>query len=291
MGSRVRVSSRPQKALEKSRALLFVSNFTLSKNRGFVTPLEYLYFENQTMKPLPSHKFTHVILSLLVVSLLNSGCFYKIQTTYKTSDLILNQEITQARVLLKNHQIYQGEILKSTASEVTIQTISEDTVTIERSQIANFSRNTRKSSLNNKFRHKKRYVIVHTEDFDFHIAQCVVDDHLKIITGNQDDISKKHQNHENSNRWLNIYNGLTEKPKNEMHIYMQEGLYYKDLFQDDNSNLIKLSFDDIEKVEFYIGNFAINSFLGFHYFLFGVGGPLILINGITFDFSISSGPG
>jgi hypothetical protein len=230
------------------------------------------------MKSLPSHISTHVILSLLFVSLLNSGCFYKIQNTLKNSDLLMNQEIINARILLKNHMTYQGEILKSTEWDVTIQT-SKDTLTIDRSQIANIDvRNS--LSLNNKYL-EKRYVIVHAEDFDCHIDQCVVEDHLKIVTGYQDDISRKHQKHKNSKRWLNIYNGFIEKPKNETHIYMQEGLYYKDLFQDDNSEFMTLSFDDIEKVEFYSGHGLINSFLGYHYFFFGVGGPLILINGIT----------
>ena len=235
------------------------------------------------MKSLPSHISTHVILSLLFVSLLNSGCFYKIQNTLKNSDLLMNQEIINARILLKNHMTYQGEILKSTEWDVTIQT-SKDTLTIDRSQIANIDvRNS--LSLNNKYL-EKRYVIVHAEDFDCHIDQCVVEDHLKIVTGYQDDISRKHQKHKNSKRWLNIYNGFIEKPKNETHIYMQEGLYYKDLFQDDNYEFMTLSFDDIEKVELYSGHVVINSFLGFYCFLFGVGGPLFLINGLNLDIGL-----
>jgi len=233
------------------------------------------------MKPLPSHISTHVILSLLFVSLLNSGCFYKIQYTLKNSDLLMNEERINARLLLKNHQMYQGEILKSTELDVTIQT-SKDTLTIDRSQIAHIDvRNS--LSLYNKYA-EKRYVIVHAEDFDCHIDQCVVEDHLKIVTGYQDDISRKHQKHKNSKRRFNIYNGFIEKPKNEIHIYMQEGLYYKDLFQDDNSEFMTLSFDEIEKVEFYSGHVVINSFLGFHYFLYGVGGPLILINGLDYGY-------
>lgn len=235
------------------------------------------------MKPLPSHISTHVILSLLFVSLLNSGCFYKIQNTLKTSDLLMNSERINARILLKNHQMYQGEILKSTELDVTIQT-SKDTLTIDKSHIANIDvRNS--LSLNNKYA-EKRYVIVHAEDFDCHIYQCVVEDHLKIVTGYQDDISRKHQKHKNSKRWLNIYNGFIEKPKNETHIYMQEGLYYKDLFQDDNYEFMTLSFDDIEKVELYSGHVVINSFLGYYYFLFGVGGPLFLINGLNLDIGL-----
>ncbi|MFB1019114.1 MAG: hypothetical protein QMC37_02615, partial [Flavobacteriales bacterium] len=102
----------------------------------------------------------------------------------------MNQEIINARILLKNHMTYQGEILKSTEWDVTIQT-SKDTLTIDRSQIANIDvRNS--LSLNNKYL-EKRYVIVHAEDFDCHIDQCVVEDHLKIVTGYQDDISRKHQ--------------------------------------------------------------------------------------------------
>jgi len=237
------------------------------------------------MKPLPSHISTHVILSLLFVSLLNSGCFYKIQNTLKTSDLLMNSERINARILLKTHMTYQGEILKSTEWDVTIQT-SKDTLTIDRSQIAHID------VINNQYSLKKRYVIVHTEDFDCHIDQCVVEDHLEIVTGYQGDISKKHQKHENAKRWLNIYIGFTEKPLNEVHIYMQEGLYYKDLFQDDNSNLITLSFDDIEKVEFYSGHRAINSYLGFWYSILGVGGPIILINGLSMaPFSGYFGPG
>jgi len=195
----------------------------------------------------------------------------------------MNQEIINARILLKNHMTYQGEILKSTEWDVTIQT-SKDTLTIDRSQIANIDvRNS--LSLNNKYL-EKRYVIVHAEDFDCHIDQCVVEDHLKIVTGYQDDISRKHQKHKNSKRWLNIYNGFIEKPKNETHIYMQEGLYYKDLFQDDNYEFMTLSFDDIEKVELYSGHVVINSFLGYYYFLFGVGGPLFLINGLNLDIGL-----
>lgn len=174
--------------------------------------------------------------------------------------------------------MYKGEILKSTELDVTIQT-SKDTLTIDRSQIAHID--LRNSLLLNNKIVEKRYVIVHTEDFDCHIAQCVVGDQLKIVTGYQDDISRKHQNHKNSKRWMNIYNGFTEKPKNEMHIYMQEGLYYKDLFQDDNSNLITLSFDDIEKVEFYSGHVLINSYLNFWYVILSMAGYLVLTDGFT----------
>lgn len=242
------------------------------------------------MKSLPSHISTHVILSLLFVSLLNSGCFYKIQNTLKTSDLLMNSERIDVRILLKNHQMYQGEITKSTEWDVTIQT-SKDTLTIDRSQIANIDVRNR-PSLNNKYNQKKRYVIVHTEDFDCHIAQFVVEDHLKIVTGYQDDVSKNHQNHKNSKRCLNIYNGFTEKPKNEMHIYMQEGLHYKDLFQDDNSNLMTLSFDDIEKVEFYSGHPVINSYLNFWYVILSMAGYLVLTDGFSIGpFSGYSGPG
>ena len=247
------------------------------------------------MKSLPSHISTHVILSLLFVSLLNSGCFYKIQNTLKTSDLLMNSERINARLLLKNHQMYQGEILKSTELDVTIQT-SKDTLSIDRNQIAHIDHIDQRSktsfqALHNRTSYnkrknikEKRYVIVHAEDFDCHIDQCVVEDHLKIVTGYQDDISRKHQKHKNSKRRFNIYNGFIEKPKNEIHIYMQEGLYYKDLFQDDNSEFMTLSFDEIEKVEFYSGHVVINSFLGFHYFLYGVGGPLILINGLDYGY-------
>jgi hypothetical protein len=201
------------------------------------------------MKPLPSHISTHVILSLFVVSLLNSGCFaYKIETTYQTSDLISIN--SNKRSLQEKYESAIKPCLKF-----------------------------------NKY--QGRYVIVHTEYFDCHFAQCVVDDRLKIITGNQVNISKNHQNHENSKKWLNHYNVFTEKPMNEVHIYMQEGVAYEDLFHDvSNSNLMELSFDDIEKVELYSGHFVINSFLGFYCFLFGVGGPLFLINGLNLDIGL-----
>ncbi len=256
------------------------------------------------MKLLPSHISTHVILSLLFVSLLNSGCFYKIKNTLKTSDLLMNSERINARILLKNHQMYQGEILKSTESDVTIQT-SKDTFTIDRSQIAHIDHVDQRSrtsfqALHNRTSYnrrknikEKRYVIVHTEDFDCHIAQCVVEDHLKIVTGYHNYISKKHQNHKNSKRWLNIYNAFTEKPKNEMHIYMQKGLCHKDLYQDDNSNLMTLSFDDIEKVEFYSDNQVLNGFVG----IIGTFGFVVIgfaTNVLELDigpFSGYSGPG
>ena len=201
------------------------------------------------MKPLPSHISTHVILSLFVVSLLNSGCFaYKIETTYQTSDLISIN--SNKRSLQEKYESAIKPFLKF-----------------------------------NKY--QGRYVIVHTEYFDCHFAQCVVDDRLKIITGNQHYISKNHQNHENSKKWLNRYNVFTEKPMNEVHIYMQEVVAYEDLFHDvSNSNLMELSFDDIEKVELYSGHFVINSFLGFYCFLFGVGGPLFLINGLNLDIGL-----
>jgi hypothetical protein len=201
------------------------------------------------MKPLSSHSFTHVIVSLFVVSLLNSGCFaYKIETTYQTSDLISIN--SNKRSLQEKYESAIKPFLKF-----------------------------------NKY--QGRYVIVHTEYFDCHFAQCVVDDRLKIITGNQVNISKNHQNHENSKKWFNHYNVFTEKPMNEVHIYMQEGVAYEDLFHDvSNSNLMELSFDDIEKVELYSGHFVINSFLGFYCFLFGVGGPLFLINGLNLDIGL-----
>ena len=184
--------------------------------------------------------------------------------------------------------MYQGVILKSTEWDVTIQT-SKDTLTIDRSQIAHIEQRSR-TKLNYL---QKKYVIVHTEDFDCHIAQCVVEDYLKIVTGYQDEISKKHQNHKNSKRWLNIYNGFTGKPKNEMHIYMQKGLYYKDLYQDENSNLMILSFDDIEKVEFYSVNQMLDGFVTF----IGTVGFVIIgfaTNVLELDigtFSMYDGPG
>ena len=168
------------------------------------------------------------------MSLLNSGCFaYKIETTYQTSDLISIN--SNKRSLQEKYESAIKPCLKF-----------------------------------NKY--QGRYVIVHTEYFDCHFAQCVVDDRLKIITGNQVNISKNHQNHENSKKWLNHYNVFTEKPMNEVHIYMQEGVAYEDLFHDvSNSNLMELSFDDIEKVELYSGHFVINSFHRLlNCFLFGL---------------------
>jgi hypothetical protein len=197
------------------------------------------------MKPLSSHSFTHVILSLFVVSLLNSGCFaYKIETTYQTSDLISIN--SNKRSLQEKHESAVKPFLKF-----------------------------------NKY--QERYVIVHTEYFDCHFAQCVVDDRLNIITGNQHYISKNHRNHENSKKWLNHYNVFTEKPMNEVHIYMLEGVAYEDLFHDvSNSNLMELSFDDIKKVEFHKCQNGINSVIYASDLLLGAS-SIFLIGGSGLD--------
>ena len=142
-------------------------------------------------------------------------------------------------------------------------------------------------------KYQGRYVIVHTEYFDCHFAQCVVDDRLKIITGNQVNISKNHQNHENSKKWLNHYNVFTEKPMNEVHIYMQEGVAYEDLFHDvSNSNLMELSFDDIKKVEFHKCQNGINSVIYMSTLLLGMT-PLILVgieDSFDWHFNFNLGP-
>jgi hypothetical protein len=209
------------------------------------------------MKPLSSHSFTHVILSLFVVSLLNSGCFaYKIETTYQTSDLISIN--SNKRSLQEKHE-----------SDLRPLQFLKD---------------------------QSRYVIVHTEHFDCHFAQCVVDDRLKIITGNKHYISKKHRNHGNSKKRFNHYNILTEKPINEVHIYMQEWVAYEDLFYDVNnlnSNLMELSFDDIKKVEFHksqpVADGAIlyaQLILGATSIFFIGGGDL----GLDYNFQLYDGP-
>lgn len=208
------------------------------------------------MKPPPSHTFTHVILSLFVVSLLNSGCLaYKIETTYQTSDLISIN--TNKRSLQEKHE-----------SALRPLQFNKD---------------------------QSRYVIVHTEHFDCHFAQCVVDDRLKIITGNQHSISKKHRNHENSKKWFNHYNVLTEKPMNEVHIYMQEWVAYEDLFYDVNnlnSNLMELSFDDIKKVEFHKSQDVTNNAMILAYTILGMT-SIVLIEegGFDWNFNIYNGPG
>ena len=207
------------------------------------------------MKPLSSHSFTHVILSLFVVSLLNSGCFaYKIETTYQTSDLISIN--SNKRSLQEKHE-----------SDLRPLQFLKD---------------------------QSRYVIVHTEHFDCHFAQCVVDDRLKIITGNQVNISKNHQNHENSKKWLNHYNVFTEKPMNEVHIYMQEGVAYEDLFYFINdSNRMELSFDDIKKVEFHKCQNGVNWVVHISYFLLGMIANNFDADWSLFDnnFSLYNGPG
>jgi hypothetical protein len=208
------------------------------------------------MKPLPSHTFTHVILSLFVVSLLNSGCFaYKIETTYKTSDLI---------------SINSNKLSLQEKHESAVKPFIPSIV------------------------HQERYVIVHTEHFDCHFAQCVVDDRLKIITGNQHNISKNHRNHENSKKWFNHYNVFTEKPMNEVHIYMQEGVAYEDLFYFINdSNRMELSFDDIKKVEFHKCQNGVNWVVHISYFLLGMIANNFDADWSLFDnnFSLYNGPG
>ena len=200
------------------------------------------------MKPLPSHTFTHVILSLFVVSLLNSGCFaYKIETTYKTSDLI---------------SINSNKLSLQEKHESAVKPFIPSII------------------------HQERYVIVHTEHFDCHFAQCVVDDRLKIITGNQHNISKNHRNHENSKKWFNHYNVFTEKPMNEVHIYMQEWVAYEDLFYDVNnlnSNLMELSFDDIKKVEFHKSQPVADLAIYYAYLILG-GTSIFFIGGGDLDF-------
>jgi hypothetical protein len=193
--------------------------------------------------------------SLFVVSLLNSGCFaYKIETTYQTSDLISIN--SNKRSLQEKHE-----------SDLRPLQFLKD---------------------------QSRYVIVHTEHFDCHFAQCVVDDRLKIITGNKHYISKKHRNHGNSKKRFNHYNILTEKPINEVHIYMQEWVAYEDLFYDVNnlnSNLMELSFDDIKKVEFHKCQNGINSVIYVADLLLGVT-SLVLIAWpwIELDLDFNLGP-
>ena len=105
-----------------------------------------------------------------------------------------------------------------------------------------------------------RYFIIHTPIGDFHLDNVKIDNDLQIISGKLDEVSKKHQNHANSNTHFNKYILFKEKPKNEAHIYLKYGVS----FNKQEGEMIKTPFHNIHRVEFYKGHFLINTYLPFY---------------------------